>query len=283
MFTQMRALLDRPKTTRLVSFAFVGALVLTSIACSPPNEERAETKKFVPRTEIQTRELIPRPGDRDGLSPLTLDADLSCDAIDRPSPDRWSSEVQKYLDQDDKQFPEPGRVVFVGSSSIRLWKSLEADMAPVPVLRRGLGGSIVRDATYYADTLIAPYEPGAVVLYAGDNDIARGIAPACVLADVKAFVSRVRELGVTAPIYYVGIKPSPKRSALWPKMQETNEAIRRFMSQDESLNFVDVNESMRLQDGSINPVLFDSDQLHMSQEGYKAWTQRLRPALLGQS
>lgn len=269
--------------TRLISIAFVCALALSSVACSPPNEERAETKKFVPRTEIQTRELIARPGDQVGLSPLSLDADLSCDDAEKPNPERWSGEVQKYLDQDDKQFPEPGRVVFVGSSSIRLWKSLEADMAPVPVLRRGLGGSIVRDATYYADTLIAPYEPGAVVLYAGDNDIARGIAPACVLADVKAFIVRVRELGVTAPIYYVGIKPSPKRSTLWPKMQETNDAIRRFMSQDDSLHFVDVSESMRLEDGTINPVLFDSDQLHMSQEGYKAWTHRLRPALLRQS
>lgn len=283
MFHQKPALLASPRTLRASSLWLVLALGLGSFACSPPNEERAETKRFVPRAEIQTRELIARPGEQDGLTPLSLDLEPTCEDVDRPSPERWSSEVQKYLEEDDKHFPEPGRVVFVGSSSIRLWKSIEADMAPVPVLRRGLGGAIVRDATYYADTLIAPYEPGAVVLYAGDNDIARGIAPACVLADVKAFIARVRELGVTAPIYYVGIKPSPKRSNLWPKMQETNDAIRTFMSQDDSLHFVDVSESMRLEDGTINPSLFGADQLHMSQEGYKAWTQRLKPALLRQS
>lgn len=271
----------RQTLARLLPLFGVALLALTSVACSPPNAERPQTKKFVPRAEVQTREHAQ--GANSGLSPLGLEPESRCENIERPNPERWSKEVDRYLEEDDKQFPEPGRVVFVGSSSIRLWTSLETDMAPVPTLRRGLGGAIIRDTIYYADTLIAPYEPGAVVLYAGDNDIAAGIPPACVLSDVKRFVQRTRELGVTGPIYYVGIKPSPSREALWPKMQEANEAIRKFMSEDDSLHFVDISQSMRLENGTLNPVFFQSDRLHMTEEGYRAWTDRLKPALLRRS
>src|SRR5690606_33292240 len=152
----------RQTLARLVPLFGVALLALTSVACNPPNAERPQTKKFVPRAEVQTREHVQ--GANSGLSPLGLEPESRCENIERPNPERWSKEVDHYLEEDEKQFPEPGRVVFVGSSSIRLWKTLETDMAPVPTLRRGLGGAIIRDAIYYADTLIAPYEPGAVVL-----------------------------------------------------------------------------------------------------------------------
>ena len=54
-------------------------------------------------------------------------------------------------------------VVFVGSSSIRLWSTLEEDMAPVPALNRGYGGSRIFDTIYWADRLVTAHDPTVIV------------------------------------------------------------------------------------------------------------------------
>lgn len=260
------------------------SLALGSVACSPDGAEGAP-KKFVPKPERVASAQAERAAPLQKAPVAVVDplADQTCDVATRPDPKRWANEVRKYQEQDTTQFPEPGRVVFVGSSSIRLWGSLERDMAPVPTLRRGLGGAFVADATHYAETLIAPYEPSAIVLYAGDNDIAKGLSAACIAKDAQAFVARVRELGVEAPVYLVSIKPSPGRLEFWPKMQEANRLLQLIAKSDAEVHYIDVSEAMLANDGQLRPELFQKDKLHLSTEGYRTWTERLRPALLRQS
>lgn len=261
-----------------------GLLALSSLACSATGEPSAETKKFVPRAQHSVTDPGAAPiKEATSLRPHDTLEDVRCETTTRPNPERWRAEAEILLEKDRSAFPEPGRVVFVGSSSIRLWKSLEEDMAPLATLRRGLGGSIVNDSIHYASELIAPYDPSAVVLYAGDNDIAMGLSPSCIMRDVQKFVGRVRELGVTSPIYVVSIKPSPERAALWTQMQEANALLRRLVATDENLHFIDVTTTMLDENGTLKPGLYEPDRLHMNASGYKAWTDRLKPALLRQS
>lgn len=263
----------------------VVGLSLASMACGQA-EDGATTKKFVPKPERIATAQAERPtalAPKQPVQPADPLAGLSCDVTSRPDPARWANEVRKYQEQDSAQFPEPGRVVFVGSSSIRLWGTLERDMAPVPSLRRGLGGAFIADATHYADTLIAPYEPSAIVLYAGDNDIAKGLSPACIAKDAQSFVHRVRELGVDAPVYFVSIKPSPGRLEFWPRMQEANGLLQELAKSDADLHYIDVSDAMLSDDGQLKPNLFQKDRVHLTDEGYKTWTERLKPALLRQS
>jgi lysophospholipase L1-like esterase len=264
------------------------ALALSSVACGQKETDSPSPRKFVPKPEhirsAQAERLAPaEPSPTTPLEPADPLEHIRCDVQARPDATRWASDVRKYQEQDRSHFPEPGRVVFVGSSSIRLWKSLETDMAPVPTLRRGIGGAFVSDATHYAETLIAPYEPSAIVLYAGDNDIAKGLPPACIARDAQAFVAKVRELGVEAPIYFVSIKPSPARRDYWPKMQEANTLLQELAKSDPELHYIDVSDAMLSEDGQFKPGLFQTDKVHLSEQGYRTWVDRLRPALLRQS
>ena len=92
---------------------------------------------------------------------------------------------------DAKLAPPPAAVLFVGTSSIRKWTTLagfprhEGDQ---PRLRR----VVFSDSPRYAQRIVTPYPAAAILVYAGDNDVAAGHTPEQVLADFKAFVSRVR-------------------------------------------------------------------------------------------
>ena len=89
---------------------------------------------------------------------------------------KWEKEIAAFEAADQKQPPPKGGIVFVGSSSIRLW-DVKKSFPGLPVINRGFGGSQIEDSTHFAERIVFPYEPCAVVFYAGDNDIASGKSP----------------------------------------------------------------------------------------------------------
>src|ERR1700691_1423201 len=86
----------------------------------------------------------------------------------------WESSILEFESQDKVNPPKPGVIVFVGSSSIRFWRTLGTDMQPLDVINRGFGGSEMSDIAQYANRIVVAYKPRAVVVYAGDNDLAGG-------------------------------------------------------------------------------------------------------------
>ena len=196
-------------------------------------------------------------------------------------PGLWEPAIEAYEAADAQSPPAPGSIVFIGSSSIFLWRTLAADMAPLPVLNRGFGGSVIAHATHFVDRIILPYEPRAVVLYAGDNDIALGgLSPDCTLRDYEAFVAKIRERDLMIPIYFISIKPSVFRENLWGEMRRANALIEARTMTEPSLHFMDVSESMLDEDGRPIESLFVEDGLHLSPAGYELWTSIVRPVLI---
>ena len=188
--------------------------------------------------------------------------------------DRWEADIRKFEEADRQSPPAPGKVVFVGSSSIRLWKL--ADSFPdLPTLNRGFGGSQLSDAARYAARIVTPYKPRVVVLYAGDNDLAAGKKPEAVRDDYKKFVAAVRGKLPDVKIVFIAIKPSPKRWALADQAKETNRLVRAEMK-DPNQVFVNVWPYMIGTDGKPRRELYVADELHMTPEGYKVWAALVR-------
>lgn len=201
---------------------------------------------------------------------------------DMQRPEFWEGEIEAFEQDDARDFPAPGPVLFTGSSSIRLWDTLEADMAPLRVLNRGFGGAHMSHVLHFADRIIAPYAPRALVVYAGDNDIAAGKSPETVVADFEALVAHVREKQPTLPIYFITIKASRARWELWPQMAEANARIAEIAANDPSITVLDVSSPMlALGRGEAPPSeLFWIDGLHLTDEGYALWTEVVRRRLL---
>jgi lysophospholipase L1-like esterase len=194
----------------------------------------------------------------------------------------WESSIQKFEAEDRVYPPNPGAILFVGSSSINFWHSLARDMAPLDVLNRGFGGSQIAHVNHFAGRIVLPYRPRAIVLYAGDNDLSWpwSKSPQTVCDDFKRFVSIVHTALPDTWIYYVSIKPSPTRRRQWPTEQQTNRMIASFISTQDRVQFIDITPVMLNSQGKVHRELFRWDGLHMNARGYALWTAIIKPILL---
>ncbi len=197
-------------------------------------------------------------------------------------PTVWEEAVAALVaDTEARGVPE-GAVLFTGSSSIRLWSSLERDMVPLPVIRHGFGGSKLGDLDYYAERLVNRFRPRAIVVFCGSNDLQPGHVkpPEVLLATWRRFVAKVRADLPTAPIYYVGITPSPLRWAIWDDARATNRLIREHAASDPTLHYIETGPDLLGPDGSPDRANYRFDGLHLSEQGYAIWTRIIRGRLL---
>lgn len=195
---------------------------------------------------------------------------------------RFEQEIREMETGARRASPPTAPVLFVGSSSIRMWCGLDRDFPGLPVLNRGFGGSEMRDVLHYADRIVFAYRPRTIVLYAGDNDLAAGTPPARVAEEVRRFAALVHARLPGTRLVYLAVKPSPARLALLPQQRETNALLRAEADRDTLATFVDVFTPMLGRDGRPRAELFGADGLHMSSAGYAVWTAALAPALAGE-
>lgn len=199
-----------------------------------------------------------------------------------PSPDnehpslRWEASIQRYEAGDATNPPPRNAVLFVGSSTIGIWHSLQDDFPSIPVINRGFGGSHMADVLYYADRVILPYAPRQIVLYAGDNDLAAGKSPEQVFGDFTSLVAHVRAALPDVRIAVISIKPSPSRWHLEVSICKLNNLIRGVTLCDEHLAYIDVFTPMLDADGKPREELFSEDGVHMNAQGYVLWRKIVR-------
>ena len=125
-----------------------------------------------------------------------------------------------------------------------------------------------------------PYEPQIIVVYEGDNDLAKkGMRPEAVCKNFKKFVGIVRKELPHAKIYFLSIKPSGRRFARWPDMKRANELIEDFAKTRESIGYIDISPTLLGPDGTPDDSLFVKDKLHLNRRGYKKWAAVIKPVL----
>ncbi|MBA4110802.1 MAG: GDSL family lipase [Leptothrix sp. (in: Bacteria)] len=208
-----------------------------------------------------------------GLALLCARVQAQAVGVQPPSPDdQWAAAFQDFERADAASPTLPGGVVFVGSSSIRLWSDMAKQFTGWPtVINRGFGGSELADCARHVQRLVSLYQPRLVLVYAGDNDLAAGRLPHQVLESYQAFVAGVRERQPGLPVVFISIKPSPSRAKLMPSVREANRLIRDYTDQGKNLYFVDVFTPMLGPDGEPRAELFKPDALHLNQAGYALW------------
>ena len=192
--------------------------------------------------------------------------------------DRWEPEIRKFEEQDKKSPPSAGANLFVGSSSIGLWK-LPASFPNHVCINRGFGGSQLADSARYAERIVIPSKPSVVVLYAGDNDIASGKTPLAVRDDYRILRDKIQAALPETKIVVISLKPSPSRWKFREQAQEANRLLREEVAAGKNQTFVDVWKPMLGEDGMPRADLFVKDNLHMNETGYKVWNGLVEPHL----
>jgi lysophospholipase L1-like esterase len=183
----------------------------------------------------------------------------------------FAAEIAAFEASDKTNPPPSGAILFIGSSSIRLWKTLAQDFPKHKVFNRGFGGSQIIDSVNYAERIVLPYKPRLIVLYAGGNDINAGKSAEQVFADYKAFVAKVHAALPGTPIAYISIAPNPARWSQVDRVKAANRMIEAHTKTDPRLMFINVFPKMLGEDGQPRPDIFVEDRLHMNAKGYAIW------------
>jgi rhamnogalacturonan endolyase len=192
---------------------------------------------------------------------------------------QWEKDIRAFEAADRANPPPDNAILFVGSSTIRFWKTLAQDFPEYKVLNRGFGGCQIADCTYYAARIVIPYKPRLIVLRAGGNDIQAGKTPEQVEADFRAFADKVRAKLPEVRIAYMTINATPSRWANIEREKKANLLIKEFMAKGKNFDYIDTFDDTMGQDGKPRPELFVKDRLHFNAEGYKILASRVRKHL----
>jgi lysophospholipase L1-like esterase len=175
-----------------------------------------------------------------------------------------------------------GQVLFYGSSSIRLWKTLKEDFAPLPVINHGFGASTFPEMIHYAERMIVPYKPKVLVLYC-ENDLFMGKlqkSPEQVMDVFGELATLIQNRLPKTKVFYISMKPSISRKADWAKVSKADAMINDYIKKHKNFTYIDIRPAMYRPNGSINGDYFVGDSLHMKPSGYAEWTKIIRPILL---
>ena len=188
----------------------------------------------------------------------------------------WYEQEVSAMEQHLRKFPPPeGMVAFYGSSSMRLWESLEDDFRDFGVLNLAFGGSTLEACGYFFDRLVVPCHPRSIVCYAGDNDLGDGRTPDEALASFRKLLVKVDAHLPKIPFTMLSIKPSPARWHLADQIRNANDKIRMEIQGRDGGNFIDIFSSMLGSDDLPDATLFLEDGLHVSPKGYLVWKRLL--------
>jgi lysophospholipase L1-like esterase/phosphoserine phosphatase len=199
-----------------------------------------------------------------------------------PAALRLEKAIADYEKADREQPPEAGGVVFLGSSNISLWNTLDGDFPGLGPVNRGVGGATLAELAVVVDRLVPAARPRAVVVSAGSNDVASGATADQVRDAFALLVKNLRRELPEVRVAFLAIAPSIQRWEQRERQAEANAAVREFIAaQGEAagLAYIDANEAFLGPDGSPAGECFLDDQLHPSTIGNARRAAIIRPLL----
>jgi len=213
-----------------------------------------------------------------GLLPVALlSLAISCSPVSRyiNSEDvlHWETDIARFDSLNAVEYSGPGTLLVTGSSSIRLWDSIHADLAPYNVMQRGYGGAKLSDFNHYAERIIKPHPFRAIMIFIA-NDIAGGEqdrTPREVFLMFRELVNTIRERNPGTPVCWIEVTPTPSRWHASQQIRRASDLIRDYCDRHDDLHFIDTYDHFITDSGIPDSTLFRKDMLHLNREGYRLW------------
>ncbi len=179
-------------------------------------------------------------------------------------------------------------LLFIGSSSIRLWDNIQVDMYPYSSVKRGYGGAHFYDLIHFSERLVKNHYPKAILIFVanditGSNDFTNlvgDISPNGVKKLFRYNFKSIRRIHKHVPIFLIETTPTPKRWKVWNKILQANKKLERFCKQETNLYFISTRDKFIGEDGLPIQSLFLNDELHLNVDGYKLWSSVIKSKLV---
>jgi hypothetical protein len=191
----------------------------------------------------------------------------------------FDNEIRAFKHQDSLNFPAKNGILFIGSSSIRLWDDLEKRFPNALIIKRGVGGcQLWQLVDYYTPYILFPYHPRKIFIYAGENDIAAGKSGKFVSDEFQKLFEMINKQLPEATIYFMSVKRSPSRVKFYSEVDVANDLIKTYLANKPNSVFVDLNTILiKPATSAPDSSLFRADYLHLNSKGYDRWQQVLEP------
>ena len=176
-----------------------------------------------------------------------------------------------------------GVVLLSGSSIMEQWQTSAADLTPLASVNIGIGGTRIFDHITYFPRLVRPFNPRALVIYAGSNDI-NGVPGVSKSGEQTAalaleYLRLVRTHFPSLPLFYVSIIEAPCKTALFGEIRAANRLIAAFMRAQPNMHFIDCSAALLNPAGAPDRSLYQQDMLHLLPAGYARWAACIRASL----
>jgi len=211
---------------------------------------------------------------------------LSCSPLKKyeslPEVQAWEKDIQKFEQLDKSEAYPENSILFMGSSSIRLWSTLERDMAPYPVIQRGFGGSKLSDFVVYTSRIVDPHPCDAIVIFVA-NDITGGDkdkSPEEVAGLFRYILKTIRKTHTTTPVFWIAVTPSASRWKVWPQIKEAGNLIEEVCKKQDNTYYIKTDFAFLNESGTPREELFVSDKLHLNEKGYAVWTEIIKKEIM---
>jgi len=200
--------------------------------------------------------------------------------INTKAPNRWKQDIEQ-LERMDKENPPPhDAILFIGNSNIRLWTKLDEDMEGLTVINRGFGGSQSGDLLLYADRIIMPYKPKAIVIGSGNNDVNAGVATELTISNYHELINMVHKALPETRMFLLSTKPSPGTPEKIPLKKALNPEIEKIAAQYDFVEYINVFDPLFDKDGHLSDDLYIYDRGHLNENGYAIWTPIIKKQLM---
>ncbi|AEK23522.1 SGNH/GDSL hydrolase family protein [Capnocytophaga canimorsus] len=194
---------------------------------------------------------------------------------------RYQHDIDKYK-KENKNLPNKQcDVLFLGSSSINLWKTIYEDFAPLKVIRRSYGGSTLRDMIYNYKVIAKGYNPKKILLYV-ENDLGshkEGVSAVKCFDLFRIFIAKLKKDYPNSSLYVVSLKPS-EHKADQIKDQLLVNSFLEANAKEQNYIYIDITKVMYDTEGNLRQDIFVEDKLHLNTEGYRLWTEVIKPYLI---
>ncbi len=194
-------------------------------------------------------------------------------------PHAFEKDIEAFKAGDKKSPPKANAILFVGDSTFTRWTTIHDDLPGYTVINRGFGGSTLADLLYFFDRVVVPYKPRMIVVQEGGNDIHGGRTPEQFLADVKAFMAKVRAAMPDVPIVFGGIASNSARWSEAETRRQANKLVKEYLATEKNVVFVDFFDALLGPDGKPNDDLVIADHMHPSPAGYQLRVKLIKPFL----
>jgi lysophospholipase L1-like esterase len=212
---------------------------------------------------------------------LGLSVFASLAAAQNLDPNRFEDSILAFEAQDAKSQPAEGAILLTGSSSIARWNDqAEAALAPLSVIPRGFGGSVMGDVLHYLDRVALSYKPRAILIYEGDNDTWYKLPNDKIVSQFEEIMARVHQALPETRVYALSVKPSLARVDVWPAAQQVSARLQAIAEADPLVHYIDVATPFLKSDGTVMTDIFIEDGLHLNDKGNVIWGRAIKAGLM---